>query len=277
VRRGEIQGRVDAFFHRPYFKILEKRLEQYEHVYDLCDAATGLTNGDHGGLTYTTSGVRYLRGQSVNEYGLDLTDVLYISDNEHQRMKRSEVVSGDVLFTIAGSIGNACVVTQLPQANINQAIVRVRPSGEILPQFLADFLNSEYGKFQSSRLANGGVQLNINFSEVGRIRVATPPLAQQRELVDAMEAARVTRRNKLVEADALLAGMDAFLLETLALSASQPPQRKAFAVRAGQLTNALAAERYAAIPLEKMLSWSTRVADAVELVEARTVPSRSGA
>lgn len=207
----------------------------YEHVFDLTDIATGLTNGDHGGLTYTSSGVRYLRGQSVTEDGLDLSDELYISDEEHRRMERSEVIPGDVLFTIAGSIGNACVVSRLSRANINQAIVRIRPSNAVMPQYLADFLNSEYGKFQSTRLANGGVQLNINFSEVGGIRVAVPPPEKQRRLVETLEAAREARRAKLAEADALLAGMDACLLATLGLALPVADDHRSFALALGAL------------------------------------------
>ena len=45
-----------------------------------------------------------------------------------------------------------------------------------------------------------------------------------------MDAARATRRAKLAEADALLAGLDGHVLETLGLPA-YPPQRAVFAVR----------------------------------------------
>lgn len=158
-----------------------------------------------------------------------------IEPSEHERMLRSEVVPGDVLFTIAGSIGNACVVSGIEKANINQAIVRVRPRPELLPQYLADFLNSKYGKFQSSRIANGGVQLNINFSEVGQIAVVILPSQKQAKLVAVMNAARTARQQKLVEADTLLAGFDSYLLTQLGLTAPVPDARKIFAVRLGQL------------------------------------------
>ena len=231
VQRGDVKKRINAFYHQPGFRVLDRELnEQCGAMRTLRSLATGLTNGDHGGLNYVQHGVRYLRGQSVTEHGLDLVDELYISEDEHERMLRSEVIPGDVLFTIAGSIGHACVVRGVERANINQAIVRVRPSPEIIPQYLADFLNSKYGKFQSNRLANGGVQLNINFSEVGQIGVPIPPVVRQGELVAAMDAARAERRNKLASVDALLTGLDDYVLALLGLTQPRKDGRKVFAV-----------------------------------------------
>ncbi|MGH8225408.1 MAG: restriction endonuclease subunit S, partial [Gammaproteobacteria bacterium] len=60
-----------------------------------------------------------------------------------------------------------------------------------------------------------------------------PPLVKQRELVDAMETARTARRTKLAEADALLAGLDQYLLDTLGLAPPPDTPRKSFAVNLG--------------------------------------------
>jgi hypothetical protein len=59
------------------------------------------------------------------------------------------------------------------------------------------------------------------------------PFSEQEKLVAAMDAARAERRAKMAEADALLAGLDGYVLETLSLPA-QPPQRTVFAVRSSE-------------------------------------------
>ena len=57
------------------------------------------------------------------------------------------------------------------------------------------------------------------------------PLIQfQHELVAAMDAARAGRKAKLAEADALLAGMDDFVLDALGLTAPRADSRRVFAV-----------------------------------------------
>ena len=182
-------------------------------------------------MKYVEQGIRYLRGQSVTEEGLDLEDELYISTEDHNRMIRAEIIPRDVLLTIAGSIGNCCVVRGIERANINQAIVKIRPSFQVDSDYLSIFLNSKYGKFQTSRLANGAVQLNVNFSEVGDIKVLVPSLEIQRSLVVEIEAARQSRKQKLAQADELLSSLDAYLLDQLGLNMPEENDKKVFSVK----------------------------------------------
>lgn len=183
--------------------------------------------------------MRYLRGQSVTEEGLDLKDELYISPEDHARMIRAEVIPEDVLLTIAGSIGNCCVVRGIERANINQAIVKIRPSLHVNSDYLSIFLNSKYGKFQTSRLANGAVQLNVNFSEVGDIQVLLPSIDIQESLVTEIEAARQSRKQKLAQADELLSSLDGYLLDQLGLNMPQESDKKVFAICLGQIKSRL--------------------------------------
>lgn len=225
IGRGEAVNRIDAFYWQPKFHTLDAIFARHpDWTVRLGSIATGITNGDHGGVEYTDSGVRYLRGQSVTEFGLDLAkDQRFISEAEHSRMVRAEVCPGDVLYTIAGSIGNACAVGGLDRANINQAIVRVRPLRHIIPQYLVDFLNSSLGRLQARRVANGGVQLNINFSEVRSLRILVPPLDKQRQLVDELAAARASHRLALAEAAQLLNSIDDYLLAELGITLPPEP------------------------------------------------------
>jgi len=209
--------------------------------------ATGLTNGDHGGLKYTASGVRYLRGQAVTEFGLELArDELYISEEEHSRMIRAEVLPGDVLYTIAGSTGNACVVSGISRANINQAIVRVRPGKSVVPQYLADFLNSSLGRLQGERKANGGVQLNINFSEVKSLQIIMPSVDVQRRLVAELDAARTERDLAIEESKRLLSSIDEMVIEKLGLPDLEPSQKTGYAIRlsTAKVSNSLSADYF---------------------------------
>jgi type I restriction enzyme, S subunit len=258
VRRGEAIKRTDPYFHQPEFRTLEKKLLKSKFIKNLRDVATSFTNGDHGGLDYLDSGVRYLRGQSIMEYGLDLEkDPLYISLEDHKRMERAEVIPGDVVLTIAGSIGNSCVIKGVERANINQAIVKIRPSEEINSDYLAIFLNSHLGKFQTERLANGAVQLNVNFSETGDIKIIVPSLDIQRTLVADMESARLMRQEKLSQADELLKGIDGFVLEQLGIKLP-----RAMSLRDGESVEAISANQKG-IASQKALATTGRKAFAI--------------
>jgi len=226
VSWGEITGRLDAFYWQPRFHAIDAIFnKRKEWTARLGAVSHGLTNGDHGGVQYTEEGVRYLRGQSVTELGLDLDkDAKYISSEDHARMVRAEVVPGDVLYTIAGSIGNACVVSGVERANINQAIVKIRPSEGVLSQYLTDFLNSSFGKLQSRRIANGGVQLNINFSEVKALRILIPPKEIQHSFVVELNDAKKTYKEALASAKRLLSSIDDYLLTELGITLPPEPE-----------------------------------------------------
>lgn len=202
IYRKSICKRLDTFYYRPEFNLLQKELlKQKDKLLSLRNLALSFTNGDHGGVKYKDSGIRYLRGQNITKEGLDLSDEKYISIETHQKMMRSEVILGDVLLTIAGTIGNCCVVKDLNTANINQAIVKIRPTEKIDSDYLAEFLNSDYGKFQTTRLANGGVQLNINFSEVGDIQVLVPDLDIQKSITQEIKNIRSQARTLKQQAE----------------------------------------------------------------------------
>lgn len=203
----------------------------------LRNLSASFTNGDHGGVKYIDSGVLYLRCQNITEQGLELIDNLYISDEDHQRMIRAEVVTGDLLITIVGSIGNCCVVKGIEKANINQNIVKIRPTKEIDPNYLSTFINSRYGRFQIQRLTQWSVQANVNFSQVGDINVIVPSLNIQLSLVSDIEAARQSRKQKLAQADELLSSLDGYLLNQLGLNTPEESDKKVFSVKLRDVKN----------------------------------------
>jgi type I restriction enzyme S subunit len=73
-------------------------------------------------------------------------------------------------------------------------------------------------------------QPHVNAEEIAALMMPLPDTAKQNELVAAMDAAWGARRAKLAQADALLAGLDGFLLDTLCLIPPPKDGRKVFAV-----------------------------------------------
>lgn len=72
---------------------------------------------------------------------------------------------------------------------------------------------------------------SVNTNEFFDLKVPLPAIIQQQQLITAMDAARTERRAKLAEADALLAGLDDYLLATLGLTPPPKDERKVFAVK----------------------------------------------
>ena len=159
-----------------------------------------------GADVYQDHGVIFLRSQNIYNYGLELVDVAYISEDIHQEMKGTHVHSGDILYNITGgSIGRCCLAPEsLGEANVNQHVSIVRPRN-VENKFLLYSLQSEYCQTQMRFLQTGGNREGLSATAFKLFNVALPPLSEQRSIVSFLDAKCgkidewVTKKQKEVE------------------------------------------------------------------------------
>jgi type I restriction enzyme S subunit len=137
------------------------------------------------GFAYATSGIRFVKVEDVQSgrvqgsYG-----ATYIGTDANEALARSKLAAGDVLFSIAGTIGKTCLIyeTDLP-ANTNQAFAIIRGAGEI---FDLHFLRLQLDSFvaeKTRRRARGGAMPNVSLGDLSDLIVVVPPLAEQNRIV----------------------------------------------------------------------------------------------
>ena len=141
-----------------------------------------------GADVYQESGVLFLRSQNVYNYGLELDDVAYISDNIHQEMKGTHVQPGDILYNITGgSIGRCCLAPEsLSEANVNQHVSIVRPRN-IGNKYLLYSLQSDYCQTQMWLLQTGGNREGLSASAFKQFNITLPPLSEQHSIVSYLD------------------------------------------------------------------------------------------
>ena len=122
----------------------------------------------------------------------------------------------------------AVVSSEYHTFNMSANLIAVRALSGLLPRFVQIYLTSELGERQLSRLQSGQVHPKITTDDVASILV--PNVPNQAELVHQMDTARAERTARLAEADALLAGLDDFLLDALGIRPPPEDFRHAFAV-----------------------------------------------
>ena len=111
-------------------------------------------------------------------------------------------------------------------------LIRLRiDEAKAIPEFVTAFLNTYWGRRQVEHVSRQILMSNINTEEIRALRVPLPKPPKQRDLLAALDAARAARRRKLDEAESLLGGLDAFVLEALGLSLPPPDGRTVYAVR----------------------------------------------
>jgi type I restriction enzyme, S subunit len=174
--------------------------------------------------------ILYLKINNLKEDGIDWSDILRITPEVHEQLPKSKVYPGDILYSMAGTIGLAVLTPEsLGECNSNQAIAKIRLKPDTLnSEYLVAFLNSRIGQYQSERIANGQTVLNINLGEIGKLLVPVPPKSIQDQIAQVMKDAYSDRRNKIEQAEKLLRSIDDYVFGILNISPSSVKEDKRF-------------------------------------------------
>ena len=118
--------------------------------------------------------------------GLVESKATHISNECHERLKRSQLKSGDILFSIAGVIGRVASVTEdmLP-ANTNQALAIIRISDEqVYLPYVKLILTSPIVIGQFERKKQGVAQLNLSLKDINELSIPLPSKKKQIEIAE---------------------------------------------------------------------------------------------
>lgn len=178
AQRRELAGRLDPHFNNRANIALQKTLETV-HAVRLRSLVRQVTKGETPlwrGDDYQQEGIQFLRAQNVSPDGL-IGDALWIDHAVDLRMQRSRLFGGEILYTMAGTIGIACIYpAERGRANINQAIAKIvlNSEDEIFKSYLVEILNSSICRRQAGRALTVSAQPNINFEQIKSLLIPIP-------------------------------------------------------------------------------------------------------
>lgn len=179
-------GRFDPFYSQQEFVELDKILNGNLFI-EFSSIIEVITKGETPlwkGESYCESGIPFLKVQNISTSGI-FGDITYISEELHKSMKRSILRGGELLYTMAGSIGLATFFPKhLGEANINQAIAKIvlKSNVKIDELYLLFAINSVICQKQAKRFLTVAAQPNINFDQIKKIKIPLPPLPKQQEI-----------------------------------------------------------------------------------------------
>src|SRR6266571_1371522 len=134
---------------------------------------------------FVDRGISFVKVESITADGrIDADKLAHIDEATNALLSRSVLEQGDILFTIAGTIGRVALVpASLLPANTNQAVAIVRPNPEaVLPRFLYYVLGDESRVRQAHTRVVQSVQANFSLGELSSLEVPLPPLSEQRAI-----------------------------------------------------------------------------------------------
>jgi len=186
VNSDEIEGRIDPLYYKPEFIELKNQLRSVNSVLfgSLIDIITKGETPLWRGDPYEKEGIPFLKVQNISINGIK-GKLTYISEYVHKRMKRSQLNGGELLYTMAGSIGIATILPEdFGRANINQAISKIVVKEKVNKNYLIAILNSSICLKQTQRMLTTSAQPNINFEQIKSIKIPLPPLIVQNKIAE---------------------------------------------------------------------------------------------
>ena len=231
MRRGEASTRIDG----RYFALREVITSPYP----LVEFGTLVTREPDYGLSSravtptSETEPRYIRITDFGEDGIDpghefLTAESFESGYELNR--------DDILFARSGSVGKTYLHEDISEPAVFAGYcIRFKfDASKVMPRFVYWWTKTAAYSQWVAAIQRPSVQSNINKEEFKSCQIPLPCIDKQDELVAMMDTARAERKAKLAEADALLAGVDGFLLDTLGMAAPVDDGRRVFAVSLAQ-------------------------------------------
>ena len=162
------------------------------------------------GYKFQDEGINFLKIECFDENGHFIENkVAHISDECNEKLKRSQLQVGDILFSIAGAIGRVGVVTEemLP-ANTNQALAIIRINREdIYLPYIRLILTSPIVKEQFEKKKQGVAQLNISLKDINELTIPLPNKDYQERsvaLFDKVAGVIQSRKDELQKLDDLI-------------------------------------------------------------------------
>ena len=144
---------------------------------DVTETVTKGTTPTTIGGRFTEKGINFIKVESLTESGAFIkSKFAHIDDETNLLLKRSIIKNGDVLFSIAGTIGRVAVVTnEILPANTNQAIAIIRPN-KISSYFLKILMQSSLIQNDTQSNIVQAVQANLSLGIIKLTKFILPPI-----------------------------------------------------------------------------------------------------
>jgi len=159
---------------------------------EITDVVTKGTTPTTYGMPFTDDGVNFVKAEALNgDVRLDRSGFTFVSEETHEKLKRSQLHKDDVLITIAGAnVGKCGFVKEsdLP-ANTNQAvgIVRVNQK-QAWPRFVYYHFKNPATFAISQNMSGQAAQPNINLTVLKGFKLQLPDYDVQKKIAEKLTA-----------------------------------------------------------------------------------------
>ncbi|WBM74179.1 restriction endonuclease subunit S [Saprospira grandis] len=152
-----------------------------------------------GQSVYDREGYYFIRSQNVRGGRVDYSDMYYISEEIHHKMKRTWLEKNDVLLNITGaSIGRVAIYDrENHMGNVNQHVCIIRLKKTAISSYILYTLSNANYQAMLMNIAGGGTREAFNFKQIKAFPIPLPPLPLQQQFAQLVE--RIERQKALIQ------------------------------------------------------------------------------
>ena len=163
------QNRADSDFYKKKFIETEQKICNMDNakLSDVASFLIGPFGSSFDTKNYLENGrYRYVRGQDVKPFILREDDNKYIPEADFIRLSKYALKTGDILLSVVGTIGNACIVQEKNLPAIFSCKSTVIRTGKLPSAYILTWLNCIYGKQLLYRRERGAIQKGLNLEDL---------------------------------------------------------------------------------------------------------------
>lgn len=182
---------------------------------EIADVICGPFGSTIKNTDYQETGIPLVRITNISKEGyMNYDDIIYISEELGNSLKRTQVSSGDIVISQRGSLGQCAVVDDtFEKMNISANIIAIKNIQESSAMFIRNYLLSTLGQTLLERNVSGQVQQKITTQDIADILI--PIGCDETYLSKAITTAYGLYRDKIKQSDDLLSGMSKYLFDAL--------------------------------------------------------------
>src|SRR3989338_8161965 len=230
-------GRLDAKYWLPAIRELQKAIQNGKYKSQkLGDFITDIRYGLSTANDYVDFGIPFLRILNLKNDGIDVSDVVYLSEDQKDEIGKAVVHEGDLLISRSGSVG---IVVVVPKEAENFAfgsfMIKFCLNEKINKQYISAWLNSEASRKLIEREKIGAIQGNITIATIKNFDIPVPPLSVQNEVVKKIQEAYEQKKKKQAEILKILSSIDDFVLGELGIDMPEVGAEQVFQIWSNEI------------------------------------------
>jgi type I restriction enzyme S subunit len=158
-------------------------LEKWGKV-KLKDVCTKITDGEHGTVERLEVGKLYLMARNIRDNYIDLDEVSYISQADHNKIyTRCNPEFQDLLLVCVGAtIGRASLVPNMEEFSLARSVALIKPNRlKLDPIFLYSFFKTDFMQKQIAVSGNSSAQAGLYTGKISDLELFLPPITLQKD------------------------------------------------------------------------------------------------